>query len=190
MSTADVERLRALRGPALAAAAADDRRVEQVYEAVPGLGALDRMQRADLLGYLPDDLLVKVDRASMANSLEVRSPLLDHELIDFAAALPERIRAPRLRLKALLKAAFPELPAEIVQRRKMGFGVPIGTWFRGELGAQYEALVLQPESRARGWFDRSALAALLAEHRGGSADHAPLLWTVLMFEHWHRACLG
>jgi asparagine synthase (glutamine-hydrolysing) len=156
----------------------------------PHAEEFDRMQRLDVLTYLPEDLLVKVDRASMANSLEVRAPLLDHTLLEFVARLPVRIRNPRLRLKALLKAAFPEIPAAILERRKTGFGVPVAAWFRNALGSEYEDTVLKAGSRAGSWFDRSIARDLLDQHRSGAADHSTALWTLLMFEHWHRAHLG
>ncbi|HZB25003.1 MAG TPA: asparagine synthase (glutamine-hydrolyzing) [Vicinamibacterales bacterium] len=153
----------------------------------PAAHDLDRMQRLDLHTYLPDDLLVKVDRASMANSLEVRAPFLDHKLLEYLARLPVSVRNPRLKPKALLKAAFPELPSEIRDRRKTGFGVPVADWFRGGLGNLYQDSVLAADSRARQWFDGEALHGLFAEHRAMGADHSTALWTVLMFEHWHRA---
>jgi asparagine synthase (glutamine-hydrolysing) len=149
----------------------------------------DRMQRLDILTYLPEDLLVKVDRASMANSLEVRAPLLDHHLIDYVLRLPAEIRNPRGRLKALLKAAFPEIPRGILRRRKAGFGVPVADWFRRELGQHYAAMVLAADSRSATWFDKPTLVGLLEQHRSRVADNSVALWTLLMFEHWHRAHL-
>ena len=156
----------------------------------PAAHDLDRMQRLDIHTYLPEDLLVKVDRASMANSLEVRAPFLDHKLLEYVARLPVSARNPRLKPKALLKAAFPELPREIRDRRKTGFGVPVADWFRGGLGNLYQDSVLAADSRSRQWFDATALHGLLAEHRSHGADHSTALWTVLMFEHWHRAHIG
>jgi asparagine synthase (glutamine-hydrolysing) len=156
----------------------------------PGTDDLDRMQRLDMLTYLPEDLLVKVDRASMANSLEVRAPLLDHRLIEYVARLPSTVRTPRLRLKGLLKAAFPEIPRQILDRRKTGFGVPVAAWFRQKLGEMYVDVVLAPHSRCRDWFDPQVLADLLDEHRRRVSDHSVALWTLLTFEHWHRTHLG
>ena len=156
----------------------------------PAAHDLDRMQRLDLHTYLPEDLLVKVDRASMANSLEVRAPLLDHKLLEYLARLPVSVRNPALKPKALLKAAFPELPEAVRNRRKTGFGVPVAGWFRGGLGNLYEDSVLAASSRSRQWFDGAALGALLAEHRASQNDHSTALWTVLMFEYWHRAHIG
>ena len=155
-----------------------------------GAHDLDRMQALDLDTYLPEDLLVKVDRASMANSLEVRAPFLDHRLLEYVARLPVHVRNPRLKPKALLKAAFPEIPPSIYARRKAGFGVPVASWFRGALGDLYRDSVLASGSRARRWFDGAALETLLTAHRSGEADFSTALWTVLMFEHWHRAHLG
>jgi asparagine synthase (glutamine-hydrolysing) len=187
MQPADVARLRQDDAAARTVAAY----LEAQYGAgTEQLGSFDRMQRLDLLTYLPEDLLVKVDRASMANSLEVRAPLLDHELIEFAARLPAAVRTPRLRAKALLKAAFPEIPASVTGRRKTGFGVPVAAWFKSALGVHYEEMALAPDARGRQWFDPAAARALLDEHRAGTADHSVGLWTLLMFEHWHRAHLG
>jgi asparagine synthase (glutamine-hydrolysing) len=165
-------------------------RILEPYRRLPALDPFDRMQRVDIETYLPDDLLVKVDRASMSHSLEVRAPFLDHELLEFAARLPVRVRNPGLRLKAVLKAAFPEIPASVRGRRKTGFGVPVAAWFRGTLGDEYAAAVLGPGSRASGWFDRDVARTLLEEHRSRAADHSTALWTLLMFEHWHRVYLG
>lgn len=181
---------RLMSGPPGAADAVDDYLLDGYRAGPAALHPFDRMQRLDIQTYLPEDLLVKVDRASMANSLEVRAPLLDHELLEFAARLPVAVRNPRGRLKGLLKAAFPELPRRIVDRRKTGFGVPVATWFRGGLGDAYREAVLAPDSRARGWFDPAVVRDLIEEHQRGTADHATALWTVLMFEHWHRAHLG
>jgi asparagine synthase (glutamine-hydrolysing) len=154
------------------------------------LEPFDRMQRVDIETYLPDDLLVKVDRASMRHSLEVRAPFLDHELLEFAARLPVHVRNPGLRLKAVLKAAFPEVPASVRDRRKTGFGVPIAAWFRGKLGDEYAATVLGQGARTSAWMDGSVARTLLDEHRSRVADHSTALWTLLMFEHWHRVHLG
>lgn len=159
-------------------------------DAPPGASDFDRMQRLDILTYLPEDLLVKVDRASMAHSLEVRAPLLDHELLEFVARLPHNVRNPRLRLKPLLKAAFPEVPASVLHRRKTGFGVPIAAWFRADLGAHFRDVVLPSGSPCWNWLERESAVRLFERHCSGAADHSTALWTILMFEYWHRAHLG
>ncbi len=150
---------------------------------------IDRLLRADLLTYLPEALLVKVDRASMANSLEARSPLLDHQLIEFAARLPVERKIAAGRSKVLLREIAAQLmPKEHLDRPKMGFGVPIGDWFQGSLGDRYQELVLAPDSATRDSLDPSVAASLLERHRshGGQQDG---LWLLLMFELWARRWL-
>jgi asparagine synthase (glutamine-hydrolysing) len=151
---------------------------------------IDRMLRTDLLTYLPEDLLVKVDRASMANSLEARAPLLDHHLVEFAARLPVDRKVSGNTTKVLLRAIAKRLmPAELVERPKMGFGVPIATWFRGPLGERFEELVLAPDAASRDYLEPTVAIRLLSEHRSGEADHNHRLWVLLMFELWARAWL-
>ena len=152
--------------------------------------AVDRMVRTDLLTYLPEDLLVKMDRATMANSLEARAPLLDHVLVEFAARLPVERKILGSNTKVLLRAIAKQLmPAEIVDRPKMGFGVPIATWFREGLGDRFEELVLAPDALSRDQLDPSAAATLLREHRSGRFDHNHRLWVLLMYELWARTWL-
>jgi asparagine synthase (glutamine-hydrolysing) len=150
----------------------------------------DRVLRADLLTYLPDDLLVKMDRATMANSLEARAPLLDHKLVEFAARLPVDRKIQGTSSKVLLRAILKRLmPPEHVDRPKMGFSPPTGDWFRGELGGRFEELVLAPDAALRDHMDAAAAASLLSEHRSGRADHEHQLWMLLMFELWARRWL-
>ncbi len=152
--------------------------------------ATDRMVRTDLLTYLPECLLVKVDRASMAHSLEARAPLLDHKLVEFAARLPVERKIDGSNTKVLLRAIAKRLmPAEMVDRPKMGFGVPIAEWMRGGLGDQFEQLVLAPDALSRDHLDTEAAAGLLREHRTGRYDHNHRLWVLLMFELWARTWL-
>ena len=151
---------------------------------------VDRMLRADLLTYLPEDLLVKMDRATMANSLEARAPLLDHKLVEFAARLPVDRKIAGANTKVLLRAIAKHLmPAEMVDRPKMGFGVPIGGWFRGALGDRFEELVLAPDAASRDHLDPSVAAMLLKEHRSRHAEQEHRLWLLLMFELWARTWL-
>jgi asparagine synthase (glutamine-hydrolysing) len=157
----------------------------------PGAIGLDRLLRADTLTYLPEDLLVKVDRATMASSLEARAPLLDHVLIEFAATLPtDRKVRYRESKRVLRQVARRLMPAELVDRPKMGFGVPIGTWFRGALGEHYRDVVLSADSRSRDYLDIDVAARLLAEHQAGSRDHGHRLWVLLVFELWLRRWLS
>lgn len=144
-------------------------------------------QRFDLDTYLPDDLLVKVDIAGMANSLEVRSPLLDRELVEFCAGLPSGLLIRGLEKKYLLKKAFADrVPAENMYRRKQGFGMPVATWLRTELRDMLGDVVLSKTALGRGYFVPTALHNLASEHLAGRADHAPRLWALLVLELWHR----
>jgi asparagine synthase (glutamine-hydrolysing) len=151
------------------------------------LHPIDAAMAVDVASYLPYDLLVKVDVASMANSLEARSPFLDHEAMEFAARLPVEIKFRGGRLKSLLKRAFADLlPPENVNRRKMGFGVPVGQWFRGPLRDLLRDALLSPRSLERGYFRESEVSRLVAEHLERRADHSFQLWNLLMLELWHR----
>jgi asparagine synthase (glutamine-hydrolysing) len=141
----------------------------------------------DFRTYLEDNLLVKVDRASMACSLEMRTPFLDHRLVEFAAGLPASLKLRRFRLKHILKKAVePWLPAEIVNRQKRGFSVPIAGWMRGELAPLLDDKLNPERLRRQGWFDPAFVGRLLDEHRSGRADHRKALWTLLCFELWHE----
>ena len=141
---------------------------------------------ADVHTYLPDDLLVKVDIASMANSLECRSPFLDHELMAWATGLPETQRFAGAEPKGLLKAALePHLPREVLYRKKMGFAAPIDGWIDGALRERVEDALLGSRALARGLFRREAVADLLARHRSGQRQ-GYRIWALLMLELWHR----
>jgi len=148
---------------------------------------IDAAMASDVASYLPYDLLVKVDITSMANSLEARSPFLDHEVMEFAARLPVEIKFRRRRLKSLLKRAFADLlPPENVNRRKMGFGVPVGQWFRGPLRDLLRDTLLSPRALDRGYFRDPEVRRLVDEHLERRADHSFQLWNLLMLELWHR----
>jgi asparagine synthase (glutamine-hydrolysing) len=135
--------------------------------------------------YLTGDVLVKVDRASMACALEVRAPLLDTRIVEFAAAIPGELRLKGMTTKYLLKEAVrPWLPAEIIDRPKKGFGVPIGSWLRGPLRPLAEALLAPEKLRREGYFEPTWVRRLLDEHLAGKADHRKPLWTLLAFELW------
>ncbi len=162
---------------------------------VPGMAiGLDRAdpvraaQTIDLLLYLPDDLLVKMDIASMANSLEVRCPFLDHELVEFAWRLPTSLKVRGTERKRLVKRAFDGIvPRENMYRTKQGFGVPVGVWMRGRLAEHVEDVVLSPTALARGYFRPDRLRALVHSHTHSQEDHTARLWALLMLELWHRA---
>jgi asparagine synthase (glutamine-hydrolysing) len=135
--------------------------------------------------YLTGDVLVKVDRASMAHSLEVRAPLLDTDVVEFAAALPGRLKLNGLTTKYLFKkAARGWVPDEIIDRPKKGFGMPIAEWIRGPLNDMAHDLLSQPKLRREGFLDPMEVHRLLDEHERGVADHRKPLWTLMAFELW------
>jgi asparagine synthase (glutamine-hydrolysing) len=169
-------------GPFADAAAAELDRRAAVDVADPVRGA----QHLDLDLYLPDDLLVKVDIASMANSLEVRAPFLDRRLVEYAMRLPVSMMIRGSRRKWVLRRAFADtLPRENLTRRKQGFGVPIGRWLRTELRTLLEETILSPDALGRGYLRPEAVRALVGEHLRG-VDHSHRLWSLLMLELWHR----
>ncbi len=148
---------------------------------------IDATLGVDAALYLPDDLLVKVDIASMAHSLEARSPFLDHEFMEFAATIPSDLKLRGRTKKYILKRALADLlPEEILHRPKMGFGVPIDHWLRHELRDVAYDTLLGARSMERGYFRRETVLRLLDEHVQGMANWHYLLWTLLMLELWHR----
>jgi asparagine synthase (glutamine-hydrolysing) len=161
--------------------------MERSYARVPELAPLDRILYANFRTYLPDDLAVKMDRMSMANSLETRSPFLDTAVIERLASVPARQKVGVRRLKPLLRRAFfPMLPQSIWDRRKHGFGVPMATWFRSELGTMFEDEVLAPDARSRDLLAHGPVEAMYREHRDRLGDHGARLWTILVLERWLR----
>jgi asparagine synthase (glutamine-hydrolysing) len=149
-----------------------------------------RMMRFDFETYLPEDVLTKVDRMSMAHSIESRVPLLDNEVIEFAASLPSRFKIRDGRRKHVLKRALaPLLPPEILDRRKQGFGVPVGVWFRGGLASLFSDVLNAPRTRQRGYFEPRFVDRLVREHLSGTRDHSLRLWQLVVFELWHREYL-
>ena len=152
-----------------------------------GLGIVDTALLTDQMTYLPNDLLVKVDIASMANSLEARSPFLDHKVIEFAASLPERIKMRHIATKSLLKRVAAKLvPREVVHRRKMGFGVPIGKWFRNEMKDFVMEVLLSEKCAKRGIFRPKFVSRLLNDHMECRRDCAGQIWSLLMLELWFQ----
>ncbi len=147
--------------------------------------------RLDLLSYLPGDLLVKVDRASMAHSLEVRSPFLDHRLVELADRLPGARRMGRWQLKRLLKNLFADrIPLAIRRRPKVGFGVPISRWLRSDLSEMTRDLLLNGESRVKQYASPGVVDHLVETHLVGAEDHGYRLWALLVLEQWCREFLG
>ena len=164
-----------------------DYRAEQplieLMEQAPARSGLDRAQYADLKFWLPGDILTKVDRTSMAVSLEAREPLLDHRLVEFAATLPERMRVRRGQGKWLMKKAMRRyLPDEILYRPKQGFVTPIAEWLRGPLAGEAKAIASSAALARTGWFDGAVLSRLADAHVAGRADNSRLLWQLLMLD--------
>lgn len=151
---------------------------------------VNRMLYVDFKTYLPECLMTKIDIATMANSLEGRSPFLDHEFVELVFRMPGTWKLKGLRgHKWILKEAFRDkLPPAIFNRPKMGFGIPLGSWFRGPLKGFWQDHVLSPEALGRGYFNEQALRRLWQEHQGRRREHGYRLWALLMLELWHQNC--
>jgi asparagine synthase (glutamine-hydrolysing) len=151
---------------------------------------LGRTLHVDLMSYLPGDLLTKVDIATMAHGLEGRSPFLDHPLVEFAARLPSAFKLRRRTGKRVLRRAVADLlPPTLLDRKKMGFGLPIARWFRGELRSFLHDVLLSDTAGGRPYFRRDAVRALVDEHLAGRRDNSARLWALLMLELWCRRFL-
>jgi asparagine synthase (glutamine-hydrolysing) len=147
---------------------------------------ISEMLYLDFRMYLEDNLLVKIDRASMACSLELRTPFLDHRLVEFAAGLPAELKVRGFKLKSILKKAVePWLPRKIVYRQKRGFSVPIARWMREELRPLVDESLGEEKLKRQGIFNPKFVRRLLTEHWSGRADHRKTLWTLLSFQLWH-----
>jgi asparagine synthase (glutamine-hydrolysing) len=152
---------------------------------------LKRMLYADLKVWLPDNLLLRGDQMTMAASIEERVPFLDHKLVELAARIPARLLTRGFRTKALLRRALaPFLPNETLRRRKVGFTVPVGQWFRKSLNSFVADLLLSPEVRSRGYFNTASLESLVREHFDGIRDRQKQLWALVNFELWMRGKMG
>lgn len=149
------------------------------------MSALSRLLAANFHSYLHDDLLVKMDRMSMATSLEARAPFLDRALIDYVATLPDEFKLHGRRTKVILREAFADvLPDEVNHAPKKGFGVPLDTWFRHALRDFSRDILLGPGARLYSYVSRPYVARLLDEQQAGRANHGNRLWTLLTFERW------
>lgn len=152
-----------------------------------GVSPLSRLLYLNLKSYLLDDLLVKMDRCSMAHALEVRSPLLDRVLMEYVFTLPDPMKLRWGQTKVILRKAFADLvPQEILRRGKMGFGVPLRAWFTTELRDYIRDMLLAPDARLREYLDQGYVRRLCEAHASGRADHSHRLWTLLTFEVWLR----
>ena len=149
---------------------------------------LSRIQYLDMKTYLVDDILVKVDRASMANSLEVRAPLLDHVLMEMIARMPSALKLKGKTGKYIFKKSLESvLPRSILKRPKQGFGVPLVDWFRKGLKDTAAAVLLQPDPM--GVLDRKTIEELWSKHQSGYRDYSTPLWALLMFRLWQDSYL-
>lgn len=163
---------------------------DSLYKTSDSEEFLDQILFCDLNGYLPDCLLVKMDIASMANSLEARSPFLDHKLIEFAAKIPSKYKVKFNGCKWILKKALKGfLPDSILERKKMGFGVPLRHWFKGPLAPFLKETLLSAKARKRGYFRMDVVERLIKEHQNDQRDHSVRLWALLWFELWHTVYL-
>ena len=157
------------------------------YNRCPSTSLIQRAQYADLTVYLPNDVLTKVDRMSMAHSLEIRCPLLDHKVVELAFRIPTARKMPRLQAKRLLRRlAARRLPEEIVTLPKRGFTAPIGEWIAGPFAGDFEQEVLGAKAFVAGLLDMAHVRTLFDQHRRGAADHAYALWAVWFLERWNR----
>jgi asparagine synthase (glutamine-hydrolysing) len=149
-----------------------------------------QLMHFDFETYLPEDILTKVDRMSMAHSIESRVPLLDNDVVEFASRLPAALKIRNGRRKHVLKEAVAGLlPAEILNRRKQGFAVPVGAWFRGNLRELFGDVLLSSRARQRGYFEPRFIERMVREHVSGRRDHTLRLWALVVFELWHRQYL-
>jgi asparagine synthase (glutamine-hydrolysing) len=147
--------------------------------------ALAGMIAADVATLLPDDYLVKVDRASMAHGLEVRPPLLDHELLELTARIPSSLKIRGGETKWLMKQAFREVvPAPVLTRPKMGFEMPVDTWLRGPLREVIKTAVMSPKAKVGEFIDQAAARSLYQAHQSGIGRHGSVLWSLLVLASW------
>lgn len=165
---------------------------QRYFDNAPASNFLSRLLYLDTKTYLPGDILTKVDRMSMAASLEVRAPILDHHVVECATRLPENLKFRDGQSKYLLRKLSERVgvPQEILRRPKQGFALPLVHWMRGELKHDLLPILVEPRTLERGYFKRAAVRTLLEEHVRGRRDHSAQIWALLMFELWHRNFLA
>jgi asparagine synthase (glutamine-hydrolysing) len=164
-----------------------DRQMALCFANVQGQSPLDQMLYVDTKTWLPDDLLIKADKITMANSLELRVPLLDHKVLEFAASLPDSYKLNGFTTKYILKKVFDgRVPKEILKRKKSGFPVPVQTWLAHDLKDFTHDLLLDRKTLQRGYFEQPAMEQLLAAHGSKSADHSLEIFSLITLELWHR----
>jgi asparagine synthase (glutamine-hydrolysing) len=157
------------------------------YARTTNLDPLTRMLYSDFKTWLVDDLLIKADKMTMANSVELRVPFLDHRVVEFAATVPSAMKMRGGEVKRLLKKAMASrLPAQILEREKVGFPTPLARMFQQDLSAYLRDTLLSTEARQRGYFDPAVVTRLLDEHLAGRADRHKTLWQLVVLEEWHR----
>ena len=152
---------------------------------------LDRVLQLDFENYLPDDLMVKVDIAGMAFGLESRSPFLDHKFLEMIAKIKPNLKMRGGCKKYIFKKALKNIiPDEILERKKMGFGVPLNLWFKGPLYQYVKDILLSEQAKKRGLFKSSEISKLIEEHKADKRNHYHRLWALLFLEHWFRVYFG
>ena len=162
-------------------------RTNQILRQAAHLDPVSRYQYLDTLQYLPADILTKVDRMSMGNSLEVRSPLLDHTLVEYMATLPVSLKLRDGVSKYIFrKVASRMLPPSVLSKRKQGFAIPKGRWFQNELRSFAEEILLDSRTLSRGYFRKDTLKRLLDHHMTGRRDYSNWIWCLVVLEMWHR----
>ena len=161
--------------------------LKKYYDACKSDDYLTKIQYVDTKTYLAEDILTKVDRASMLCSLETRAPLLDHEVVELAARMPSSMKIHGNETKHILKMAMKDiLPDEILFRKKMGFGVPLVHWFKKDLSEYAGDILLSHEAKQRNIFNSNYVQGLLKKHRKRGRDLSARIWALLFFEHWCR----
>jgi len=157
------------------------------FEKVSNINPLSKLQYIDMNTYLPGDILVKVDRMSMAHSIEVRVPFLDQELVNFVNSIDPYFKVNCLERKYILKKlAKSLLPSEIIKKRKQGFAIPLKYWFKDDLNNYMKDILFDPKSQNRGYFNQNYLKKIISNHERGRKDHSTILWHLMVLELWHR----